>query len=222
MSGPVSEVVEGPAATVGPPTRQPFVWCAAVAVAVVVGWLAWMRWGLPRVDQRVIRWRFVETHWWATNLALGLLMLLPYAIVLLLWGRTLRRSLGGFVVAIATAVYMWGVYEVFDSYLWGDHPGSASLQTFTWANLLVIPTLAALAWGVARRWGRVWAAGLLASPALAAVLYELGRHSPWWAAHVTYRDDGLWVFQSVNLWAPAVAGAVACWVVDAVSTSRSA
>ncbi len=205
------------------PARQPLGLCAVVAVAVVVGWLAYDHWIFPRLDQHLLGWNVILERWWLVNLSFVVLGYLPYVLVLLLWGRTRARGVAGALIALATAVYIWGLYQVFSNYIWGDNPGTTSTRVYTWAGLLVAPVLAALAWGVARRWGRwLWMLGLLVAPLVAATFHELALRSTWWRTHLIAPREDHWLMNELVVVVPVVAAAMACWWVDEVDLRRRA
>jgi len=135
-----------------------------VAIGVVAGWLAYAHLGVtPHLMQRLIHEESIHTM---TGFYLYSLIdamvryFAPYALVLLLWGRTGRRRLGAALCALATGVYMWGLWVIFDKWIWSDNATAAQVSAYEWANLLVISAGIALAWGIARRWGRIWMFGL--------------------------------------------------------------
>ncbi|MGC4109715.1 MAG: hypothetical protein QM747_04680 [Nocardioides sp.] len=208
------------AETLSSPTRdrrQPLALCALVAVGAVVGWLAYFRWGLPHLETRVYRWELVADHFGLLNLATALLLFAPYAAFLLVWGLTAVRRVGAALVALAAAGYMWGLYEVFDSVVWNSPTGGSNRSgvVYVWLNILVLPTLVALAWGVARRHGRVWPAGLVLAPMGAAVIRELGLHSTWWHTHVHFQGEWYsWLLAELEIVGPGVLAAVVCWLLD--------
>jgi hypothetical protein len=110
---------------------------------------------------------------------------------------------------------------VFDTWVWGDNAASGQVTAYEWANLLVISAGIALAWGIARRWGRIWMLGLLAAPIPAALTHELEIHSSWWRTHLLPDYQGIHDFTRQMVFiAPAVIAAVICWLID-VAASRS-
>ena len=197
---------------------------AGVAIAVIAGWLAYYHWVYPHLMQRIYDAWTIQTM---TGFYLSALVdamvryFLPYALVLLLWGRTGRRRLGAALCALAVGMYMWALWVIFDKWVWGDNASSAQVSAYNWANLLVVSAGIALAWGIARRWGRVWMFGLLAAPVLAALTYELANHSSWWRTHLLFdhqRSHDL-TRQMVFI-APAVIAAMICWLIDVATTRR--
>ena len=196
---------------------------AVVAIGVIVGWLAYDRWVYPHIVQRLVEVETLRTRWYLFTLVDAMVRwFAPYALVLLLWGRTSRRRVGAALCAIATGVYVWGLYVTFDKWVWGDSATAAQATVYQWANLLVMSTGVALAWGIARRWGRIWMIGLVVAPVLAAVTRELAIHSAWWRTHLLFDHDVSHdLTRNVVFIAPSVIAAVVCWLIDA-GTTRSA
>jgi hypothetical protein len=212
-----------PALSVPSARRQPVALCVLVAVTVVVGWVSYRHWLMSRLESRILRWDVIIERWWLVNLVTALLLCVPYALVLLVWGRTSGRRAAGALVAVGAGVYLWVVYEVFSHYVWNDGPaGQASSEAYARVTLLGVAVLVPLAWGVARRHGRAWLAGLLVSPAVAAGLYQLQLDSPWWRRHVTRDAHSYhWTIQALVYVGPFVLGALACWWVEAVTSRRT-
>lgn len=193
-----------------------------VGAAVVVGWVLYRHYAYPHVGDRVFRWRELGRSMWVAELVAGLLLCIPYGLVLLMWGRTLARSLGGAGVAVATALYLATAQWGFERFVFERNGGdfSASLaHTYQWVILLGPALLVPLAWGIARRSGTAWLIGLVAGPAVAAILHELELHNDWWNQHVVFDEHAYhWVLQAAVFVAPFVAGALACWAIDAHGT----
>jgi hypothetical protein len=218
----VTATVGDPARPTTQPPRQPLGLCAVVAVGVVVGWLAYDYWVLPRLYSHVLTWAVVDQRWWLVNLTFVLLGYLPFAAALLLWGRTPARRVASALIALGTAGYVWGLYQVFSNYVWGDNASNASVRVYTWAALLVAPTLCALAWGVARRWGRLWVVGLLVAPVVAVVLRELDLRWAWWHTHLIAPRGDHQLMNEIVVVLPIVAAALTCWGIDEVELRRAA
>jgi hypothetical protein len=196
-----------------PTTRRarPDLVAVLVAVAVVVGWVLYRHYLYPHLLERALRREVIIDRFWLVNLVQAMLLCLPYALALLLWGRGLGRGAGAAAVAVGTGLFMWGWNQVFSRYVWDSLPPShTSVRVFTWGYLLVVATLVPLAWGVARRRGRAWVGGLLVAPVVAAALRELGLRWDWWQARV----DQHWQLQAVVYVAPFVLAALACWALD--------
>ena len=66
MMRPVTTVSESARPTTDPP-RQPLALCVLVAVGVVVGWLAYDRWVLPRLHARLLDWSVVLERGWLVS-----------------------------------------------------------------------------------------------------------------------------------------------------------
>ena len=189
-----------------------------VAIGVVVGWLAYYHWVYPRLVQRISDLWVIHTMtgFYLYGLVDAMLRYFgPYALVLLLWGRTGRRRLGAALCALAVGVYMWCLWVIFDKWIWGDNGTAAQVHAYEWANLLVISAGIAVAWGIARRWGRLWMFGLLAAPILAAATHELAIHSTWWRRHLVSGYQGFHgITHEMVFIAPAVITAVLCWLIE--------
>ena len=203
------------------PPRQPLGVCVAVAVAVVVGWLAYDHWILLRLDAHLTSLGFVVERLWLVNLSFVLLGYLPFVVALALWGRTPARRGAGALIALVTAGYVWGLYEVFLTYVWGEPASAASVRLYTWAGLLVAPTLCALAWGVARRWGRRWVLGLVVAPLVAVLLRELSLRWDWWRTHLLVPREDHWLANELVTVLPIIAAALVCWWIDAAELRRA-
>ena len=119
-------------------------------------------------------------------------------------------------------MYMWALWVIFDKWIWRDNATAAQANAYEWANLLVVSAGIALAWGVARRWGRIWMVGLAAAPVLAAITHELALHSTWWRTHLIL-DEGRThdLTREMVFIAPAVITAVICWLIEVGSTRRT-
>ena len=106
----------------------------------------------------------------AASLVVNVLPAVPLALVVLFWARS--RPLGVLAALVALSggllVHVRGVVFVrmVES---GDVEAADRMVTITqWALIVLLPTLAALAWGIARRRGQAWVPGLLVA-AVAAV-----------------------------------------------------
>jgi len=192
-----------------------------VAIGVIVGWLAYYHWVYPRLMQRIYdAWTIhTMTGFYLSALVEAMVRYFaPYALVLLLWGRTGRRRIGAALCALAVGLYMWALWVVFDKWIWGDNAAPDQVAAYEWANLLVISAAIALAWGIARRWGRIWMLGLVAAPILAAVTHELASHSSWWRSHLLPDYQGIHDFTRQMVFiAPAVIAAVICWLIEVLA-----
>ncbi len=196
-----------------------------VAIGLIAGWLAYDHWVYPHLLRRIIHVESIHTMTGFYLYALVDAMVRyfgPYALVLLVWGRTGPRRLGAALCVLATGVYMWGLWVIFDKWIWGDDATAAQVITYEWANLLLISAGIALAWGIARRWGRIWMFGLLAAPVLAALTHELASHSSWWRTHLLFDNQGSHdLTRQMVFIAPAVITAALCWLIEVVFTRRT-
>ena len=190
---------------------------------MVAGWVLYRHYVYPHAFERVLGWGALARSLWVVELVSGLMLSVPYAVALVLWGRNAARSLGAGSVAVLAGVYLATVEYVFARYVVGHHGealGVTSARVFDWLTLLGPAVLVPLAWGVARRTGVAWLVGLPVGPAVAAVLWELRLHSPWWQQHVVFDQHAYhWVVQAVVYVAPFVAAALACWAVDVRSSA---
>jgi len=92
------------------------------------------------------------------------------------------------------------------------------LKTYDWAMTLLLPTLVALAWGLARRRGQVWSVGVAVAPLLAAIDHQLMLHSLRWQSwHYEHAD---WWVRRLEFLAPAVIACLVCWLLE-VATRRT-
>jgi hypothetical protein len=204
--------------------REPLVVCVLVATAVVVGWVCYRHWAFPHLERHLLGSAFLAARPWLLDLAITMALSLPYALALLVWGHGGGGLVGGALAALGCGAFLWVVYEVFTHVVWGDRaPTDAEGRIYTWVALLGTASLVPWAWGVARRSGRVWMAGLVVAPATAIALHHWQTHSTWWLVHVTF-DLGsttAWTSVAVVYVTPFVVGALACWLVE-VSRSRRA
>jgi hypothetical protein len=197
--------------------RQPVALCVAVGVVVVVGWVAYRHYWSDDVYQRFVQWDWFEGHFWAVGLLIALVMCVPYAVVLLVWGRGLARGLSGAAAALGAGMFIWGWNQVFSDYVWDSGPPShTSTRVYLWGSLLVLAALVPLAWGLARRSGRGWLAGILVGPVVAAILRELELRWSWWDERVSYRGSAYhWRFEAAVFVTPFVLAVLACWALEA-------
>ena len=120
----------------------------------------------------------------AANLVVTVLPAVPLALVVLFWARS--RSLGVLAALVALeSAQCWSTYVASCSCGWWSpatvDAADRMVSVTQWAVIVLLPTLAALAWGIARRRGRAWVPGLLVAGALAIPLRyvdarRLGRH----------------------------------------------
>ena len=209
----MSTTLRTPRTTTG---RQSVTLCVLVATAIVVAWVLYRHYVFAHLAGRIVGWAPFGNRFWVVDLVSALLLSLPYAVALLLWGRDLSRAAAGATTALASGLYLWALDQVFANYVWDSRASTAtSLRIFTWASLLVVAALVPLAWGLARRSGRDWILGILVGPAVAALLHELVVHSSWWQREVAlYQHRWSWVLQAVVYVAPFVLAALACWAIE--------
>jgi len=205
------------ATTLGTPTtptrnRQPLALSVVVAVVLVVAYVAYDRLVVQHLVPRLVG------HW--PESLIGLLRFLvqagPYlllALVLIGWGIDAGRRLLGALAAVATGVVAWGVPYAYQKLVYEQGNSSVRLiELYFWLMVLLLPTGLALAWGLARRTGRLWAAGVLVAPALSAVHYELQHHNPdflsWEFHHQT------WWFNDAEFLTPVVLACLLCWALE--------
>jgi hypothetical protein len=188
----------------------------AVALVVVVGWVCYRHWGLTHLETWFFRSGFVTRRWWLANLVIALLLAVPYALALLVWGRGVKGRVAGFLVATGAGIFWWGYDRIFNNYVWKSGPSSnTSIRVYEWGSLLGIALLVTLAWGLARRVGRAWLLGVLVGPLVAAVLRELGLRWSWWHDRVVPPSPRYhWQLEAAVFVAPFVAGALACWAIE--------
>jgi hypothetical protein len=206
--------LEAPEATV---RRQSVTLCVLVGAGVVVGWVLYRHYWSDDVYQRIVQWDWFAGHFWAVTLLVAVVLSVPYAIVLLVWGRGLTRGVAGAAAALGAGFFIWAWDRVFSNYIWdAGHQSHTSLRVYLWGTLLVTATLVPLAWGLARRSGRRWPLGLVAGPVVAAILRELQLRWSWWQQHVLlFGQQPHWQIQAVVFMAPFVVAVLACWAIEA-------
>lgn len=197
--------------------RQPWPLCAVVAVVVVAGCLLFSHyWNLHLLPD------LARHLTWASLDVVALVALAtPYlvlGIVLAVWGLDARHRFAGFVVALLAGLTLWGVQEVL-SHWHSAQSSQSTLRAFDWFITLTIPTLLALAWGLARRRGGGWLVGVLVAPVLAWVHHELFLHSMSWNSW----ESGIrqWWERDLLLVVPAVAAALVCWYIEDATRRRA-
>ena len=208
----MSTTLEAPPAT---RRKQPLLLCAAVAAAVVVGYLFferyWIQHAIPGIARRV--------DGIPLDVYVFLALVTPYvlfALVLAFWGIDARHRIAGATCAVVAGLVEWGLQEALQRYVFGhDHMTQRILQVYDWTVTLVVPTLVALAWCLARREGRIWVLGVVVAPLLAGLHHELLFHTSWWQSW-EFRHGSWWV-QRLELLAPIVIACVVCWLLDAAT-----
>jgi len=200
------------------PRRQSIVRCGVVALSVVVGCLV--------VEYLYVFHAFTAIARNASALPLDVVVFLGtappylvYALVLAFWGLDRRHRIAGASCGALAGLMMWVLGEVEQRWII-HHPTQASLRALEWTSILMLPTLLALAWGLARRRGRVWLLGIVVAPALAGVHHELLlRSRRWWSWEL--RLDQWWEKQLLFI-APVVAAALVCWLIEVATQPAAA
>jgi hypothetical protein len=208
---------EDSVALTSPARPQPVLLCVGVGSAVVVGWVLYRHYWSDDIWQRLAQGNWYGERLWAVALLSVLVLSVPYAVALLLWGRGITRALSGAAVALGAGLFLWGWDEIFANYVWDPPlPGTTSVQVYEWGGVLVVAALVPLAWGLARRSGWGWLPGVLVGPLVAAILRELTLRWTWWGERVSGRGVGYhWQLEAVVFTAPFVLAALACWAIEA-------
>ena len=200
------------------PRRQSLVLCALVAIVVVVTCLA--------VD-RVVIFHLVPRlagHWpHALLTELRLLTTITayavFALALALWGITARHRLNGAACALLAGLLAWGIPYAYQKIFYEhDRITQTNLRVLDWTFTLTIPTVVALAWGLARRTGSVWILGAPVATALAWAHRMLQLHSPRWQTWELQHHD--WWLLRLEFLAPAIIAALVCWALERRTSDR--
>jgi hypothetical protein len=144
------------------------------------------------------------------------------AVAVHLVGLTRERRLLAVGCALLAGLVAWGV-SVLTSHL-APTPAELSqhrelLTNLSRASLVLVPSLGTLAWGVARRQGRLW---LLAVP-LAPVLHYWIQHSRWpqdLQVHASFRVAEVIGMSLVII--PVALAILAGWALEQLEATRSA
>jgi hypothetical protein len=196
------------------PTRrdQPLILCLVVAVAVVVGYLFLERWWLVHGLQELVRvWGSAPMDVY-TFLA-AMVPAAAVAVVLAVWGIDARHRVAGALAALLVGLVAWGLQEVLQRYVFEqDHMSQATLRAYDWAVVLLLPTLATIAWGLARRRGVRWWLGVPVAPLLASLHREAWLHSSTWQSWEFHHSQ--WWVQRLEFLAPIVVACLVCWALD--------
>jgi hypothetical protein len=191
---------------------------ALVAAAVVAGYLLFDRWwtlhALPGISR--------HAHGQSLDAYTFLAVMAPYvllALFLAVWGLDAAHRVAGGAVAVGAGLTEWGLQEVLQRYVFQhDHLTQGTLQAYDWTMTLVIPTLVALAWGLARRRGRVWVLGVAVAPLLAALIHQLRFHASWWQTW-ELRHSNWWVLR-LEFLTPIVVAGIVCWLLESATRDR--
>jgi hypothetical protein len=200
-----------------PARRQPVALSVTVGVVVVVGWVLYRHYWAGDVYERIMQWDWPAGRLWADTLVVALVLSLPYAVALLVWGRDLVHGIAGAAAALGAGAFIWAWDRAFQAYVQDSAPPTrTSVEVYLWGSLLVLALLVPLAWGLARRSGTAWWVGLLAGPVVAAILRELELRWSWWDERVTYRGSAYhWPYEAAVYVAPFVLAVLACWALEA-------
>jgi hypothetical protein len=196
--------------------RQPVVLCVAVGAVVTLGWVLYRHYWADDLYGRILQWDWLLRHFWAVTLTVALVLCVPYAVALLVWGRGLRRRVAGAAAALGAGLFFWGWDRVFQDYVWDSGPPTqASTRVYLWGSLLVLAALVPLAWGLARRSGTAWLLGIGVGPVVAAVLRELELHWAWWhdrVSRASLHHHGQ--LEALVFVAPFVSAVLAGWALE--------
>jgi hypothetical protein len=141
------------------------------------------------------------------NLVVNLLPAVPLALVVLFWARSRPLGIIAACVALSGSLMIYVRSVVFERMVEsGTLEAAARMMSVTrWALLVLLPTLAALAWGIARRRGRAWVPGLLVAGALAIPLRYID------VDEVVSVATAAMIFALVLHVVPAVLAGLTCW-----------
>jgi hypothetical protein len=117
-----------------------------------------------------------EAHNSAFRLAGDMATSAAYAVILLAWGRSTTSRIAAAVLALGAGFAKWALTS---AWIYSAFRGRFDEAPY-YAYLLVPATLAALAWGVARRRGRLWLWAVPIAPALLGLQLWLFFHEMWW------------------------------------------
>lgn len=193
-------------------TRPATPWAALLLIAaeLVLGWFKYDI-GTTLGDERghihLVVWLFL------------ILPYLPLALVAALAARSVTRGLLAGGLGLVAGLAAIGYYEL-TIYLFthGHQPSFTAFRALGYASVMVLAALAALAWGVSRRRGRLWLVGLAVAPAAAALTVwshwttrlGLGQVSPGDANGLRQ----LILTDAIATMIPVVLGCVACWLLE--------
>jgi hypothetical protein len=140
-------------------------------------------------------------------LVVNLLPAVPLALVVLFWARSRRLGVIAALVAVGSCLPAYMTFVVFERMLEsGDWDAANRMLSVTkWVLVALLPTLAALAWGIARRRGRAWVPGVLVAAAVAVPLRFVDIDGA-----VTVATAAM-IYAFVLHVVPAVLGGLTCW-----------
>jgi hypothetical protein len=146
-------------------------------------------------------------------------LLLAIAVYLVARRPALRWPAVALAVLAGLVVWSWWVVSSHLAHTPGDvFAHRHLLDTLSWISIISVPTLATLAWGVARRQGGLW---LLAVPLAPALHWWFGR-SEWTfslGAHFGFRGSEAVGMAFVIV--PVLLAILAGWALEQVEASRS-
>lgn len=196
-----------------PPSRSGV--ASAVTSAVVVAGCLWFYdyWHARASPWLVIRWDDLPQ-----SLLALVSTIVPFAVLAVAlgaWGIDRRHRVLGSAGAVAVGLVDWALLEGLQHWASSTDDIDRLVSTYEWALVLTVPTGLALAWGLARRSGKVWAVGLLVAPVLSAA--RLALHQRW----SPYAD---WQLEHASFWArelgylsPAILAGLTCWWLEAAA-----
>lgn len=140
------------------------------------------------------------------GLAMAMMTSVAYAVILLLFGRSPRRRVGGALLALLAGLSRWWLLVT------TNYPAQHFPMATNYALFMVPATFATLAWGVARRYTTRWLWTVPLAPLLIGVEVWLWWHTAWF---VDFQGShGMTRINALNV-GPIVLACVAGWLVDA-------
>ena len=140
------------------------------------------------------------------GLAMAMTTSVAYAVILLLFGRSGRRRLGGAALALFAGLSRWWLLVT------TIYPAQHFPMARNYALFIVPVTFATLAWGVARRHSTRWLWAVPLAPLLMGVEVWLWWHTEWFVEF--QGSHGMRLINALNL-GPIVLASVAGWLLDA-------
>lgn len=209
-----------------PATRRPQAPPVAVALTVLAAALA-VDLFLTLVPSFVGR-RGELLPWGVQGILFPLIGFGAFGLGLLLVGRDLHHRLLALVPVAAAAVVAVGVTTWIFA-LGGSSSDLGLVESVFATHDYLVPVLIAAGWGLARRTGHWWTAGLLVVPALVWLTRQLSDNYVRLLWDVLPRAQGSYVGFDRTLfnaawWAylivPVLAGLLACWLVETMTKAR--
>jgi len=140
------------------------------------------------------------------GLAMAMMASVAYAVILILFGRSFRRRLGGAVLALLAGLSHWWLLVT------TIYPAQHFPMATNYALFMVPATFATLAWGVARRHTTRWLWTVPLAPLLMGVEVWLWWHTEWFLEF--QGSHGMTLINALNL-GPIVLACVAGWLLEA-------